>query len=462
MSADLSGGIFTAQLSGLLVGNQNSGTSASNVTASMIIGTSAANHLDISGPSAGPVGNAGVVVVGRQQDATATGPTVNSNNIGIAAVGTLTIGNLDATSNVTATDNGTAILVGGAQTGGAAIGTLNLNGGSLTLTTNGAGISGGLGTSTVNFNGMTLIAGASSTGWIQSLTNAKVQAGGANFNSNGFSVAIPQVMSHDAALGASPDGGLTKTGGGTVTLGAVNTYTGPTNVSAGTLVMTKNFLTGSSVTVSGGATMQLAPSGATPNNVVLKTGSVSTAGGKLDLSNNKLVVTTPGSVGTWNGTAYSGVTAQIASGYSGGTWSGNGIVTSQMQAAAPSLLTALAVAAAGDVNKTTFGGVPVSSTDTLVMYTWTGDANLDGKVNADDYFQIDSHYNQSGGPTTSWLNGDFNYDGKINGDDYVLIDAAFAAQGGAVFPAAPTGGLAGVSAVPEPVGLVMVLPAAIG
>ena len=97
------------------------------------------------------------------------------------------------------------------------------------------------------------------------------------------------------------------------------------------------------------------------------------------------------------------------------------------------------------------------ATDTLVMYTWNGDANLDGKVNADDYFQIDSHYNSTADAAKSFHNGDFNYDGHINGDDYALIDAAFAGQTG-TFPSAP--GLAGVSAVPEPASLAGIVIAA--
>ena len=62
---------------------------------------------------------------------------------------------------------------------------------------------------------------------------------------------------------------------------------------------------------------------------------------------------------------------------------------------------------------------------TIVKYTWNGDANLDGIVNADDYFLADSGYiTQKKG----WYNGDFNYDGIINADDYFLIDSAYIAQ----------------------------------
>ncbi|MCY2950438.1 MAG: hypothetical protein NTU53_00475 [Planctomycetota bacterium] len=65
--------------------------------------------------------------------------------------------------------------------------------------------------------------------------------------------------------------------------------------------------------------------------------------------------------------------------------------------------------------------------EVVVKYTWNGDANLDGVVNADDYFQIDSGFiSQKKG----YYNGDFNYDNTVNADDYFLIDSAFIGQSG--------------------------------
>jgi hypothetical protein len=88
------------------------------------------------------------------------------------------------------------------------------------------------------------------------------------------------------------------------------------------------------------------------------------------------------------------------------------------------------------------------------MYTYGGDATLDGKINIDDYTRMD------GGISTGvagWYNGDFNYDGKINIDDYTIIDANIGNQSGQFFTSGGIGGagsgnLAGVSAVPEPAG----------
>src|SRR5437773_4101749 len=83
------------------------------------------------------------------------------------------------------------------------------------------------------------------------------------------------------------------------------------------------------------------------------------------------------------------------------------------------------------------------------MYTWGGDANLDGLLNGDDYFRIDSHVSQNGS-VFGYHNGDFNYDGAINGDDYFIIDSNIAtAQSSPSFPTG--GGATALTAVPEPV-----------
>ncbi len=56
----------------------------------------------------------------------------------------------------------------------------------------------------------------------------------AAIDTNGQSVSFASPLSHNVSAGAV-DGGLTKLGSGTLTLTAASTYTGPTNVSAGTL-----------------------------------------------------------------------------------------------------------------------------------------------------------------------------------------------------------------------------------
>jgi hypothetical protein len=75
----------------------------------------------------------------------------------------------------------------------------------------------------------------------------------------------------------------------------------------------------------------------------------------------------------------------------------------------------------------TWSNLPVSPTATLTKLTDYGDANLDGKVNADDYALIDRAYAQHLTSAT-WSQGDFNYDGVINQNDYLLIDRTYLLQ----------------------------------
>jgi hypothetical protein len=193
--------------------------------------------------------------------------------------------------------------------------------------------------------------------------------------------------------------------------------------------------------------------------------AVNVAGGaKLDLTDNKLV--TPSPIGSWDGTAYTGVSGLVDSGRgSAGNamWDGAGIVTSDTRAINNGDLVSIGVAKVSEVRTvadtatTTFAGQTVQGSDTIAMVTWGGDANLDGKINIDDYGRIDGNVGQSGS-VFGWSRGDFNYDGKINIDDYGIIDGNINRQG-AVFAttgSATSAALNGAAAVPEPASLSLV------
>ena len=159
------------------------------------------------------------------------------------------------------------------------------------------------------------------------------------------------------------------------------------------------------------------------------------------------------------GSSLSAVSTLAAAGFAGGTWNGPTGIVSTTAAADAAHLTAVGVipnATAGSAAPLypTFDGRPAAASDVLVRFTFYGDANLDGVVNAADFTRLDV-----GAVTglTGWVNGDFNYDGVIDGSDYALADNAFNQQAGTV--AAPASAIA---AVPEPAGLATLAGVAVG
>ena len=180
----------------------------------------------------------------------------------------------------------------------------------------------------------------------------------------------------------------------------------------------------------------------------------------LDLADGALVVDyEPGS------SPIDDVAGWVRSGFhsgGGGYWDGNGIVSSR---AAAEGLTAVGVLDNADPKvggKTEFAGESVDATAVLARYTWWGDANLDGVIDANDYDVIDKNYLFTPNPAAPWFTGDFTYDGVIDANDYDRIDKAYLFQTGplgASDPAAPMpspiaapalGSGAGPDAMPSP------------
>jgi SdrD B-like domain len=178
------------------------------------------------------------------------------------------------------------------------------------------------------------------------------------------------------------------------------------NVASGPAVTFPDSQDLQSLTVAAGASAGL--TAGTASTILTRNLSIA---GRLDLTDGALTFDYSGAspLGSWNGSAYTGVSGLVASGRNGGAWNGNGIVTSS---------------ASG--NLTTLGVAEIAG-DVRVKYTYAGDANLDGKINVDDYGHIDSNVVLPG--ITGWINGDFNYDGKINVDDYGIIDSNVPIQG---------------------------------
>lgn len=121
------------------------------------------------------------------------------------------------------------------------------------------GVTTPIGVGYVVFDGGTLKALGNQSDWMQAAINGNayppnavtIADGGAKIDANGFSVTINNDLLHGGV--AATDGGLTKLGLGTLTLGSSSdTFTGPTTVSNGVLTVTGSLPSGSAVTVAGG------------------------------------------------------------------------------------------------------------------------------------------------------------------------------------------------------------------
>ena len=230
----------------------------------------------------------GPAIIGR--DGAATSMTIQ-DNAGFTAT-SLSIGGGKTLSSCALTVEDNASLSIGASvldllstSSSTSTSELNLNGGTTTVGGLIKGSTGAGQSSQINFNGGTLRYGGGSPNgnFLPVLTGltTNVQAGGVIIDDNGQAITIAQPLLHDAAL-ATPDGGLTKLGDGTLTLTGANTYNGPTTIAAGELVM-NNTNTATGVTVENGATFG---GNALVDSVTANSGSVVAPGnsiGTLDI-----------------------------------------------------------------------------------------------------------------------------------------------------------------------------------
>lgn len=170
----------------------------------------------------------------------------------------------------------------------------------------------------------------------------------------------------------------------------------------------------------------------------------------LDLNDNALVID------------YSGVSpidtlrSYLTSGYAGGGWTGDGVTsTASRDTAGTAHPTAIGYAEASAIFGTfpaTFHGQSVDSTSLLLAHTLSGDANLDGYVNLQDFNALAESFGQT---DRTWTTGDFTYDRVVDLDDFNALAANFGLQAG---PDGPTpeewSNLA--AAVPEPGSMMLV------
>lgn len=307
---------------GASTGTLNLAGGTLNVTGEIQIGRSGTG---IATQSGGTLSSTGYFVVAREQGSvssyTMTGGTVNAaTGFGVTVIGSSrgTTGTLAVGGSGVFTSNAGMTLGEGWQQVGAASGTLDLSGSGL-VTVGGPGVQLGLdaaavgtvnldggtlqatriykgaGTGTLNLNGGVLKAGATNTNdFLTGLTAANVEAGGALIDSNGFDIAIGQSL-----LDGGGNGGLTKSGSGLLNLSGSSTYTGATSVNAGTLDLDGTLA--SDIAVANGAIL---------------TGIGSTTGSATFNAGSTLIVDLSGFPLTANQVNFAGATSVV---FTGGT-----------------------------------------------------------------------------------------------------------------------------------------------
>lgn len=229
-------------------------------------------NLTVSGGTLNLSGGASWFPIGDTSGQTSTltvsGGTVNvTNNFG-TEVGRTGGGMLTITGGTFKNaDTGNIGFILGEMTGGN--GTVNLNGGTLTVNLIKDGGNTGTSGNKFYFNGGTLSTTRTAANFFAASTkiDTEVRNGGGTIDTAGFNITIADAIAHSTVGGDNAtDGGLTKVGTGTLTLSGADTYTGATTVSAGTLLLastgslastTYNIGAGATFDVSGQASYSL-------------------------------------------------------------------------------------------------------------------------------------------------------------------------------------------------------------
>jgi autotransporter-associated beta strand protein len=268
------------------------------------------------------------------------------------------------------------------------IGTLNLNGGTLTT----GQVSKGGGSGTVTFNGGTLRLSGNQTNLFLGFNpgNVTLAAGGGTIDTQNFNVAT--------AYALSGTGGLTKTGTGTLTLTGNNTYTGGTTINGGTLQIgnggTSGFVQGN-INILNNSTLTFNRSGnVTFSGVISGTGQLTKTGnGTLTLSGNNNFT---GTVNINSGTLLLGASNVIANSanmsLNGGTLATGGF-PNMLNTLGTLTLTANSTIDLGNVSSvlkfTDSSLVSWTSNTTLSITNWSG--SLTGNGTDQIYFGTDSN-----------------------------------------------------------------------
>ncbi|MEI8195861.1 MAG: dockerin type I domain-containing protein, partial [Phycisphaerae bacterium] len=218
-------------------------------------------------------------------------------------------------------------------------------------------------------------------------------AGKKTLSMNGVGTVI---LSGSISDGSAQSVGLVIANAGTTILSGANTYTGGTTVTGGVLTFATANSRPAADVLSVGMNGSLTPPGAI---VILKTGETA------DQIRQELQSVATGGLGTIK--PVTGTPSTQGIGYLAG-----------------SIYNALHPG----------NNLGLGTNDIVLKYTYLGDVNLDGRITATDFAQLDAayfkHYYNGGltDPKATWLQGDLNFDGQINATDFAIMDASYLAQ----------------------------------
>jgi hypothetical protein len=171
--------------------------------------------------------------------------------------------------------------------------------------------------------------------------------------------------------------------------------------------------------------------------------------GTWDLDNSSLAIDYTGA------SPIASIKRYLASGYTGGAWTGTGLSS----ALAGAFQLSLGLAESSDVLGPTggnFQGLPVDGSTVLVKFTFPGDANLDDRVDLLDFNRLSENFGHTG---RIWSQGDFNYDGTVDLLDFNILSQRFGQHFGPDVTPQDWANLA--AAVPEPTTLTLPAAAAV-
>jgi hypothetical protein len=275
-----------------------------------------------------------------------------------------------------------------------------------------------------------------------------VASGNAQLNvlRGSHTISAPLTFADNTVISVAPTGNLSLSGG--LDAEGVNVA----KSGAGTLTVNRFGAGGLSINA---GTVQIAPAPGGPEfgpsvvNTLFIAGGA-TPSGRLDISDNAMIIDYTGA--SPDATIRQHVLAGRGESGLGGEWTGPGITSSTAAAANATEPDTRSVGYADNASLplgpyTSFHGQPVDETSLIMVYTRTGDANLDGIVDDADATILGASYDPDA-PQPFWALGDFDYNGFVDDADATLLGAFFD-------PDAPplrgdAAGLATVTAIPEP------------